>query len=98
MRDRTKSRRYSPEAEQFRRDHARRRDWGLAQRHGLKLWRLRRERAATDLTAKAAATGLIAAAATPAASAEAAATELTTSGPARDDRAYDRRLPPSAPP
>jgi hypothetical protein len=46
MRDRTKSRRHSAEAERFRCEHKRDRDWGLAQRHGLKLWRLRRERAA----------------------------------------------------
>src|SRR3954451_18120612 len=46
MRDRTKSRRYSPEAERFRQEHARHRDWGLQQRHAIKLWRLRRERAA----------------------------------------------------
>src|SRR4051794_40089134 len=45
MRDRTKSRSYSPEAERFREEHARARDRGLRQRHGLKLWRLRRERA-----------------------------------------------------
>src|SRR3954447_22900407 len=45
MRDRTKSRSYSPEAERFREVHARNRDRGLRQRHGLKLWRLRRERA-----------------------------------------------------
>ena len=45
MRGRTKSRRYSPEAERFRQEHAPRRDWGLQQRHGHKLRRLRRERA-----------------------------------------------------
>jgi hypothetical protein len=33
LRDRTKSRNYSASKEQFRRDHARRRDWGLARRH-----------------------------------------------------------------
>ena len=39
MRDRTKSLNYSPEKEQFRRDHARRRKWGLARRHAQKLCR-----------------------------------------------------------
>jgi hypothetical protein len=33
MRDRTASRSYSPAAEEFRREHERHRDWGLAQRH-----------------------------------------------------------------
>jgi hypothetical protein len=40
MRDRTKRRNYSEEAEQFRREHAIRRDWGLEQRHARKLRRL----------------------------------------------------------
>ena len=40
MRDRTKARNYSPEREEFRRDHARRRRWGLARRHAQKLCRL----------------------------------------------------------
>ena len=39
MRDRTKTRNYSPEKEEFRRDHARRRRWGLARRHAQKLCR-----------------------------------------------------------
>ena len=39
MRDRTKARNYSPEKEEFRRDHARRRQWGLARRHAQKLCR-----------------------------------------------------------
>lgn len=38
-RDRTKSRRYSPDMEEFRRDHARRRSWGLKRRHAAKLCR-----------------------------------------------------------
>ena len=46
MRDRTKRRNHSPEAERFRQEHARDRERGLQQRHALKLWRLRRERAA----------------------------------------------------
>src|SRR5689334_7666783 len=37
MRDRTLSRRYSPAAEEFRREHERHRAWGLAQRHALTL-------------------------------------------------------------
>ncbi|HTJ38795.1 MAG TPA: hypothetical protein VL738_36660 [Dactylosporangium sp.] len=41
MRDRTKSRRYSPAGEEFRREHARQRAWGLARRHDEKLRRLR---------------------------------------------------------
>ncbi|MER7007667.1 hypothetical protein ABT297_32130 [Dactylosporangium sp. NPDC000555] len=41
MRDRTRSRRYSPAKEQFRREHARHRDWGLARRHAEKLRRVR---------------------------------------------------------
>jgi hypothetical protein len=40
MRDRTKRRNYSEEAEEFRRDHARRRRYGLAQRHAQKLTHL----------------------------------------------------------
>jgi hypothetical protein len=40
MRDHTKRRNYSEEAEQFRREHAIRRDWGLEQRHARKLRRL----------------------------------------------------------
>ncbi|MEV8517957.1 hypothetical protein AB0367_37665, partial [Dactylosporangium sp. NPDC051484] len=40
-RDRTRSRRYSPAKEQFRREHARHRDWGLAKRYAEKLRRLR---------------------------------------------------------
>src|SRR5690349_16667163 len=45
MRDRTSSRRYSPTNEQFRREHARHRAWGLAQRHAEKLRRVREHRA-----------------------------------------------------
>ena len=33
MRDTTRRRNYSAEAEQFRREHERHREWGLAQRH-----------------------------------------------------------------
>jgi hypothetical protein len=40
MRDPTKRRNYSEEAEQFRREHAARRAWGLEQRHARKLRRL----------------------------------------------------------
>jgi hypothetical protein len=43
MRDRTRSRRYSPVGEQFRREHARHRAWGLARRHAEKLRRVRAE-------------------------------------------------------
>jgi len=39
MRDRTKARNYSAEKEEFRRDHARRRQWGLVRRHAQKLCR-----------------------------------------------------------
>ncbi|UQU68787.1 hypothetical protein COUCH_23635 [Couchioplanes caeruleus] len=41
MRDRSASRRYSPAREEFRREHARHRVRGLAQRHAAKLRRLR---------------------------------------------------------
>ena len=41
MRDRTRSRNYSPERDEFRRAHERRRAWGLARRHAEKLRRLR---------------------------------------------------------
>jgi hypothetical protein len=41
MRDRTASRRYSPEHDTFRREHQRHRAWGLTQRHGERLRRLR---------------------------------------------------------
>jgi len=37
MRDRTKSRNYSPERDEFRREHERRRYWGLQRRHAEKL-------------------------------------------------------------
>ena len=40
MRDRTRSRNYSPERDEFRRDHERRRYWGLQRRHAEKLRRL----------------------------------------------------------
>jgi len=40
MRDRTKSRNYSAERDQFRRDHERRRYWGLQRRHAEKLRRI----------------------------------------------------------
>src|SRR4051812_7977388 len=43
MRDRTASRNYSEKAEKFRRDHERRRRWGLIQRHAERLRRLRGE-------------------------------------------------------
>lgn len=39
MRDRTRSRNYSAEREEFRRDHERRRAWGLVRRHEQKLRR-----------------------------------------------------------
>ncbi|WP_199752085.1 hypothetical protein, partial [Actinoplanes sp. ATCC 53533] len=39
MRDRTRRRNYSAEAEEFRREHARHREWGLTQRHARKLSR-----------------------------------------------------------
>jgi len=40
MRDRARRRNYSAEAEEFRREHARHREWGLTQRHARKLSRL----------------------------------------------------------
>jgi hypothetical protein len=40
-RDRNSSRNHSPEREQFRREHARHREWGLRQRHGRKTMYLR---------------------------------------------------------
>jgi hypothetical protein len=40
MRDRTAARNYSPEREEFRREHARHRAWGLIQRHNTRLRRL----------------------------------------------------------
>src|SRR5690349_18063760 len=46
MRDRTARRNYSAAAEEFRREHERHRRWGLAQRHGEKLRRLRFSRSA----------------------------------------------------
>ncbi|HTJ35288.1 MAG TPA: hypothetical protein VL738_18845 [Dactylosporangium sp.] len=48
MRDRTRSRRYSPAGEEFRREHARQRAWGLARRHAEKLRRLRAAAPADD--------------------------------------------------
>jgi hypothetical protein len=41
MRDRTAARNHSPERDEFRRLHAHRRAWGLAQRHGRRLRQLR---------------------------------------------------------
>jgi hypothetical protein len=41
MRDRTTLRNYSPEADRFRRDHKRHRDWGLTQRHARRLRQIR---------------------------------------------------------
>jgi hypothetical protein len=41
MRDRTASRSYSPQAEDFRREHERHRAWGLPRRHADRLRRLR---------------------------------------------------------
>ncbi len=41
IRDRTKGRNHSPAKEEFRREHARRRRWGLARRHAQKLCRSR---------------------------------------------------------
>jgi len=40
MRDRTRSRNYSPERDEFRREHERRRYWGLKRRHAEKLRRI----------------------------------------------------------
>jgi len=40
MRDRTRSRNYSPERDEFRREHERRRYWGLQRRHAEKLRRI----------------------------------------------------------
>jgi hypothetical protein len=41
MRDRTASRNHSPAGDEFRREHERHRAWGLIQRHGQRLRRLR---------------------------------------------------------
>jgi hypothetical protein len=48
MRDRTASRNHSPAREEFRREHARHRAWGLVQRHGERLRRRRRQPCARD--------------------------------------------------
>jgi hypothetical protein len=47
MRDRTASRNYSPARDEFRREHERHRAWGLTQRHGARLRRLRDSRCAS---------------------------------------------------
>jgi len=44
MRDRTKSRNYSAERDEFRRDHERRRYWGLKRRHAEKLRQIHGDR------------------------------------------------------
>jgi len=44
MRDRTRSRNYSPERDEFRRDHERRRYWGLKRRHAEKLRQIHGDR------------------------------------------------------
>jgi hypothetical protein len=51
MRDRTRSRRYSPEKEAFRREHERRRAFGLVQRHSRKLRELHGDDGIVALTA-----------------------------------------------
>ena len=43
MRDHTRSRNYSADRDQFRRDHERHRAWGLQQRHARKLRRLQQD-------------------------------------------------------
>src|SRR5690349_23297764 len=43
MRDRSASRSYSPEGEEFRREHERHRAWGLIQRRGQRLRHLRNQ-------------------------------------------------------
>ena len=48
MRDRTAARNYSPVREEFRREHARHRAWGLIQRHGERLRRQRGQSCAHD--------------------------------------------------
>lgn len=48
MRDRTASRNHSPERDEFRREHERHRAWGLAQRHGMRLRRLRNRSCASQ--------------------------------------------------
>jgi len=48
MRDRTASRNYSPAREEFRREHAHHRAWGLTQRHGERLRRQRGKSCAHD--------------------------------------------------
>jgi hypothetical protein len=48
MRDRTAARNYSPAREEFRREHARHRAWGLTQRHGERLRRQRGKSCAHD--------------------------------------------------
>lgn len=50
MRDRTKSRNYSPSHDEFRREHKRRRDWGLQRRHAEKLRRLHQADSRTTST------------------------------------------------
>jgi hypothetical protein len=50
MRDRTRSRNYSAERDEFRREHERHRAWGLIQRYGEKGRRLRRDAAARQET------------------------------------------------
>src|SRR5262249_50675137 len=49
MRDRTAARNYSPAAEEFRREHARQRAWGLERRHAEKLRRIHGDSAAVSL-------------------------------------------------
>ncbi|MEU4222372.1 hypothetical protein, partial [Actinoplanes sp. NPDC026623] len=53
MRDRTARRNYSAAADEFRREHERHRKWGLQQRHGEKLRRLRLSRSAALAAAAA---------------------------------------------
>src|SRR5689334_14742915 len=52
MRDRTKARNYSAERDEFRRDHERRRAFGLQRRHATKLRRLQQERSAAAATSR----------------------------------------------
>jgi hypothetical protein len=95
MRDRTRSRNYSAERDEFRRVHKEHRDWGLRQRHGRKLLRLRQQ-GTTSLTTPAAHSDLQHPAA-PAAPAAAQPATAPTAEPAPAPTVVPAPLPPAPP-
>src|SRR5689334_5819074 len=91
MRDPTRSRHYSPEAETFRREHERHRTWGLTQRHAQKL------RRAQDAAARTASPPTRAATATATPEASAPPSLAPTRTPPSSRAAASAQRPPTSP-